>query len=456
MWQLRLVRPLVVVCALTIIFLILPILTDLGAAPQITVTVRPAEHAELGMDVLWTDHAVYVDGVAGKNYDEIDTILIEPRGRHVAYKAKRGKGWLVVRDGVEGKPYGDIIGLRLSPDGSRVSYRVATGKSAFSAVGPIIVDGPEHREYPRVQGPGVVFSPNGRRIAYWAEGEHYGKSVLVVDDVDGIEFDAPIEGLGHQAVFSPDSRHIAYTGRRGMKQVAVVDGVEVTECDGIVVGTLVFSPDGQHIAYAARIGKNKARIVLEGAGGKEYDAIVRDSVAFSPDGGHIGYVASRGGKLVVVVDAAEGAAYDRIPDGQVRTTIGFLNSWFEAHPDSVAPVLSPDGKRVAYSARRGKATLVVVDGVESGGYDETVSQTPVFSPDGRHTAWAALVGGKYRIFVDGSEIKDRAFDDIYCTNEGTLVFDSPTHFRALASVALAGRKKNEKQFLRVDVEIGPS
>jgi roadblock/LC7 domain-containing protein len=137
------------------------------------------------------------------------------------------------------------------------------------------------------------------------------------------------------------------------------------------------------------------------------------------------------------------------------STMGYFNqSWFETHPERVAPVFSPDGKRVAYSAQRGKVAAAVVDAVESGNYDKMVAQTPVFSPDGRHAAWAAVVGGKCRIFVDGSEIKDKAFNSIYTTNEGTLVFDGPTHFHALADVAVAGGKKNAVQFLRVDVEIG--
>jgi roadblock/LC7 domain-containing protein len=493
MWQPRFSQPLMVVCASTIAFLSPPTHDSVRASLQTTMTVRPAEQAELGLDVRLADHAVYLDGVAGKTYDGVDGVLVEPRGRHVVYMAKRGKDWMVVRDGVEGKPYGYITGLTLSPDGTRVSYRVAGGKSAFSAWGPLVVDGGERTEDPRAEGLSAVFSPDSRRVAYFAAGAHRGKSILVVDNVDGPEFDAEQEGQTRQVVFSPDSRHVAYTARRGTKRYVVVDGVEGAEYDGIVAltlafspdstrvaygarrgakefvvaggaegaesdgivgGSVAFSPDGRRIAYGARRGRNKVRLVLDGVDGKEYDRIEQGSVTFGQDGAHVAYVALRGGKVLVVVDAVEGPEFDMIPASNIRTAIGYLSTWFQTHPERVAPVFSPDGRRVAYSAQRGRVSAVVVDGTESGSYDKMVAQTPVFSPDGRHAAWAASVGGKYRIFVDGSEMKDQAFNTIYTTHEGTLIFDGPSHFHALADVGVAGGKKNVVQFLRVDVEIG--
>lgn len=67
------------------------------------------------------------------------------------------------------------------------------------------------------------------------------------------------------------------------------------------------------------------------------------------------------------------------------------------------PVISPDGSRVAYHAKR-KKWFVVVDGQEYGPYDGGDWRPPiVFSADSRRVAWGAQRNGKVVQVVDGVE-----------------------------------------------------
>jgi len=54
---------------------------------------------------------VVVDGEEGKEYDGIGagTLIFSPDSKHLAYGAERGEKWLVVVDGKEGKEYDGFL-----------------------------------------------------------------------------------------------------------------------------------------------------------------------------------------------------------------------------------------------------------------------------------------------------------------------------------------------------------
>lgn len=52
-----------------------------------------------------THETVVVDGVAGKAYDEIGTLVFSPDSQHLAVEARLGPQWRLVVDGVEGPEY---------------------------------------------------------------------------------------------------------------------------------------------------------------------------------------------------------------------------------------------------------------------------------------------------------------------------------------------------------------
>ena len=83
---------------------------------------------------------------------------------------------------------------------------------------------------------------------------------------------------------SPDNRRVAYVATVGDKQSVVVDGEEVTQCDGIA--NPIFSPNGERMAYVGRV-VNKWFVVVDGEEGKQYDGIA-DPI-FSPNSKRVAY-----------------------------------------------------------------------------------------------------------------------------------------------------------------------
>ena len=77
--------------------------------------------------------------------------------------------------------------------------------------------------------------------------------------------------------------------------------------------------------------------------------------------------------------------------------------------------VSPDGRRVAYSAREGDSWFFVIDGVRSGDY--AYAGNVVFSPDSRHVACTASTGDSWVVIIDGKETaRYRGFIDAICFN----------------------------------------
>jgi len=105
-------------------------------------------------------------------------------------------------------------------------------------------------------------------------------------------------------------------------------------------------------------------------------------------------------------------------------------------------VFSSDSKRVAYAAERGKEQFVVVDGVESKGFESVLKRTPVFSPDNKRVLYAAQQGGHWALVLDG----EACFECDSFVMGGRILFDTPSSFHALI--------RRGVQFLRVEARIG--
>jgi hypothetical protein len=77
-----------------------------------------------------------VDGVLEGPYEEIKSLAprdarpvrfaFSPDGFHVAYIARSGKAWHVVRDGRRSPGYGDVVALAFSPDSRHLVYRASS------------------------------------------------------------------------------------------------------------------------------------------------------------------------------------------------------------------------------------------------------------------------------------------------------------------------------------------
>lgn len=266
-----------------------------------------------------------------------------------------------------------------------------------------------------------------------------------------IREDLPVANVaGPVIVFGPDGRRVAYIGSRGGSRVVVVDGEAGDEYSW--VGAPVFSPDGAHLAYRAEAGK-RAWVVLDGvkqaehlrvsdpvfiAGNRLVYAAEKTNESFErtwtvegaissgprPGGFTEGIRFSGDGRRVVVRQATAEMERRPAPGGEVLWT---AEKWemrdydpeekvSRKYDEMSEPVLSPDGRRLAYRAadavwarrgsvmeKTGSTDFIVVDGEATCKGWEAVS-SPVFSPDGKQVACLAKKGGLWCVLLDGERI----------------------------------------------------
>jgi Tol biopolymer transport system component len=137
----------------------------------------------------------------------------------------------------------------------------------------------------------------------------------------------------------------------------------------------------------------------------------------SPDGKHMAYGARRGDWVLVVADGVDGKQYDGIAQNSL--------------------IFSADSKRVAYVAIRGDRQLVVVDGEEGREYDGIGENTITFGPDNKHIAYVAAYGDKQFVVVDGKEGKER----ISLKNHSRLYISPDLNHVAYADYTIGGKPR---------------
>ena len=267
-----------------------------------------------------------------------------------------------------------------------------------------------------------VVSPDGTRVAWVAE--RGGRQLVVVDGQEGPVYDRVWLGFADGAPggprFSPDSRHLVYQAQRGGRWSVVIDGQEGPWWDavdgltytGTDTGRLVFvarndgvwravvdgeelpgrpvllkriasSADGRHLAYV--VGSKPMTVLVDGQPGPQLDQVLEPGPVLSPNGERVAYTARHQGRAVVVVD-------DRIQpsdDGDVVAP---------------GPVFSADSRRVGWTAERGRQRVVVVDGAAGAAFDEVAPGSPVFAPAGPRVAWAGRRAGHAFAVIDGREL----------------------------------------------------
>lgn len=223
-----------------------------------------------------------------------------------------------------------------------------------------------------------IFTADGKRFAYMAQGE--GKSWVVIDGERG-------EGtlFRDSPVFSADGKHVAFRAGKRVSATAekwwiVLDGRKLGTHDW--VGPPAITADGAKAAYWAGKG-----VKLSAAGPYE------------------------GGSYSVVFGKKKGASY---PEGAA----------FER------PVISPDGKQVAYAARDSRYWLVVVGKKTSRKYG--LVGRPGFGPRGRRYAYPVFDNARW-FLVDHKNKEGKQFDFV-----STPVF-APKGKKIAARVKASGK-----------------
>jgi hypothetical protein len=259
-----------------------------------------------------------------------------------------------------------------------------------------------------------IVSQNGKRIAvYVQKGDKY---FIVLDGVEENQYDF-IEA----PAFSPDSKKFAYIACTGTQWLLVVDGKESKPCEGFIE-KIYFSPDSKRLAYSVCDGE-KWYVVIDKQAGKKYEEV--QIAGFSPDNKHFVYSACLSGEWFVVNNGVAGKRYDEISlagylrDGKIVYIAILDNQYFavvdgkESGPyDYIDDImLSPDGKRYAYEAKKEDKYCAVVDGIE-GKYYESLGWSMKFSPDSKKLAYSARTGNLWYAVVDGVE-SQQSFENLH-------------------------------------------
>jgi hypothetical protein len=217
-----------------------------------------------------------------------------------------------------------------------------------------------------------------------ARAKRGNKWVLIVDGKEG----SPVDDIPAAPTITPEGRHVIWIAKRAHGYVPLIDGEELgpsfEDLDGIAIVLGSHDALANH-AYAGRRGGNWHMIVdaVEGPG---FSAMHRP--VMSPDGKRVAYAAMKANtRWSMVVDGQSGPEFEALS----------------------LPVFSPDGRQVAYMAKRdNKHHLLMLNGIEGPVYEEMICF--FFSSDGKHLAYSARRGKKAYVVFDGKE--GPGFDDV--------------------------------------------
>jgi hypothetical protein len=263
----------------------------------------------------------------------------------------------------------------VTPEGKSVIETVESGQKQT-----VVRDGKRiGSEYERVFPP--VLSPDGESVAFVAKTDD--GHVIVKD---GKAIGEPASVVLHPT-YSPSGKSFAYAeprGQKGRDWCIVRDGKPVGGRYDYV-GAPTFSPDGSSIAFAAKKG-DKTYVARDGElTGPGHDDVRK--LGFAPDGGALVYV---------VVDFETGE--QRLMRAGKPVSPEYERIWGWA--------AGPDGRSLAWVARRDGQEILLKDGTEVGEpftANEVVG--PVFATDG--AAVGLAVGhGTWSLRKDDARLGD--------------------------------------------------
>ena len=283
----------------------------------------------------------------GEEFDEIEESggLFSPDGKTVAYRASRGDKYFVVVGDRKGANYAYVGRPALSRDGTQVAYEAKVGPPGQRKSRVIVGDRPLKGEFDYVVGPS--FGPDGK--------------VLYAGNRGGVADEKPIDGLAG----SPPLGGTWSIGTGDEERDAVRDAEQLR-------GGLLVTPDGKTIAYVARIAGQECVVVGERLG-PFFASIGR--VGFTPGGKAVVYVAE------LAANPDKSRNFRLVIDGNLASEVfRYIESF----------AVSPDGNTVALKTHAKSGIQVVLGSHRSEIFDGVYDLN--FSPDGRKLAFCARKG----------------------------------------------------------------
>ncbi len=235
-------------------------------------------------------------------------------------------------------------------------------------------------------------SPDFTRVAFTAERDDEKRRCAVIDGKVHPEY-----LIVNDIVFSPDSRRVAYSAKKSGQQggLLYVDGKLTSVRE--ITKSLQFTPDSKHVVYVEVgdfVTRNDGRSQwIEMPAGIVWDSVPQPkygtmgAIRVGQDSQTISFTGTQGGRPVVVVGGETIGTYNELPE----------------FPFSPAPLLSPDGKRHAFVARRSGNWFTVVDGRESTKSFASIDSL-AFSPDSTQFAFCAGPKGRTQVYQNDSVV----------------------------------------------------
>lgn len=188
------------------------------------------------------------------------------------------------------------------------------------------------------------------------------------------------------------------------------------------IGQASVDSDGWNIAGVSSRG-GKVHVWFNGAEGPAYDDIAKGHPVLSPTGGRIAadvcLGAWQGGQHFAVIDATTSEPYDAL----------------------FGPSFLAEGKRVWAIGWKGTKVVPLVDGTPGAEWDQIAD--PVVTDDGRHLAYSARTGDKWTVTVDG--VAGPSWDEVV----------GIAYHQAAQGFTYAGRRGDEWYVWAKGTEMGP-
>jgi Tol biopolymer transport system component/DNA-binding winged helix-turn-helix (wHTH) protein len=305
------------------------------------------------------------------------------------------------------------LGAAWAPDGRSIAvHRIdSKGENAGIFLVPAL-GGPEQKLVSQNDsgfgGAAVSWSPDGRYLAFTVQGSATVNSDrLFLLSLDTLER-KPVEtgcSIPYEPAFSPNGETLAYVCRTdaayfslNLKDFRTGKNTQLWRGSRLVSG-VVWTHDGARIVFSTgspiitEEGGDLWQITPGQNASPEKVLVGHDatSLAFSSPSQELAYEQVQGNANIWRVDLAGAKTHTRMLAPATR--------------DQYAPIISPDGRRVAFVSKRSGFDEIWVGDSEGGNdrqlssFGDTVTGTPRWAPDSRQIVFDSRVGGEANVYV---------------------------------------------------------